>query len=82
MFDALKVNLEKKVYITTSDIKTTTKTYITMNFNEKVRHMIKMGVPKNRIFKERVPYVANNLLKKFNKDTTAVVYVFGAKRRR
>ena len=40
--------------------------------------MVKMGVPKNRIVKEKVPYVANNLLKKFGKDT-AVVYVFGAK---
>ena len=72
--------LQKKfgeVYITTSDIKAPPRH--PMNFKEKVRHMVKMGIPKNRIIKEKVPYVANNLLKKFNKDTTAVVYVFGAK---
>ena len=65
-----------KVYITTSGIKQPPRH--PMNFKEKVRHMVKMGIPKNRIVKERVPYVANNLLKKF-KDDTAVVYVFGAK---
>tara|TARA_B100000686_G_scaffold124590_1_gene132023 strand:+ start:1018 stop:2931 length:1914 start_codon:yes stop_codon:yes gene_type:complete len=72
-------NLQKKfgkVYITTSGIKQPPRH--PMNFGEKVRHMVKMGIPKNRIVKERVPYVANNLLKKF-KDDTAVVYVFGAK---
>ena len=72
-------NLEKKfgkVYITTSGIKQPPRH--PMNFSEKARHMVKMGIPKNRIVKERVPYVANNLLKKF-KDDTAVVYVFGAK---
>ena len=72
-------NLEKKfgkVYITTSGIKQPPRH--PMNFSEKVRHMVKMGIPKNKIIKERVPYVANNLLKKF-KDDTAVVYVFGAK---
>ena len=76
VFDALQSKFGE-AYITTSDIKQPPRH--PMNFNEKVRHMVKMGVPKNRIFKERVPYVANNLLRKFNKDTTAVVYVFGAK---
>jgi len=76
VFDALQSKFGE-AYITTSDIKQPPRH--PMNYNEKVRHMVKMGVPKNRIFKERVPYVANNLLKKFNKDTTAVVYVFGAK---
>ena len=41
--------------------------------------MVKMGIPKNRIIQEKTPYVAANLLKKFNPDTTAVVYAFGAK---
>ena len=73
-------SLQKKfddVYITTSNIKSPPRH--PMNFKEKVRHMVKMGIPKNRIIKERVPYVANNLLKKFDSDKTAVVYVFGAK---
>src|SRR6056300_201653 len=72
--------LQKKfgeVYITTSDIKSPPRH--PMNFKEKVRHMVKMGIPKNRIIKERVPYVANNLLKRFDAEKTAVIYVFGAK---
>jgi len=76
VFEALKSKFGE-VYITTSDIQRPPRH--PMNFNEKVKHMVKMGIPKNRIVKEKVPYVANNLLKKFNKDTTAVVYVFGAK---
>jgi hypothetical protein len=42
--------------------------------------MVKMGVPKNKIIQERVPYVADNALKKFGKDT-AVVYAVGRKDR-
>src|SRR6056300_1959077 len=76
VFDALQSKFGE-AYITTSDIKQPPRH--PMNYNEKVRHMVKMGVPKNRIIKEKVPYVANNLLKKFDKDTTTVVYVFGAK---
>ena len=63
-------------YITTSNIKKPPRH--PMNFAEKVRHMTKMGVPKNRIVLEKTPLVAANLLKKFGKDT-AVVYIFGAK---
>jgi len=76
VFEALQSKFGE-TYITTSDIKSPPRH--PMNYNEKVRHMVKMGIPKNRIIKEKVPYVANNLLKKFDKDTTAVVYVFGAK---
>ena len=65
------------VYITTSDIKRPPRH--PMNFREKVRHMVKMGIPKNRIIKEKIPFVAKNVLKKYDKDTTAVIYVFGAK---
>jgi len=72
--------LKKRVddaYITTSDIKQPPRH--PMNFAEKVRHMTKMGIPKNRIIKEKSPYVAKNVLKKYDKDTTAVIYIFGAK---
>ncbi|MBT4209063.1 hypothetical protein HOE22_12105 [Candidatus Woesearchaeota archaeon] len=72
--------LEKQVdvaYITTSDIKQPPRH--PMNFREKVRHMKKMGIPSNRIIKEKTPYVAKNVLKKYDKDTTAVIYIFGAK---
>jgi len=64
-------------YITTSDIKKPPKH--PMNFKEKVRHMKKMGIPSNKIVKEKIPYVATSVLKKFDKDTTVVVYVFGKK---
>ena len=73
-------NLQKKfgdVYITTSDIKQPPRH--PMSFSEKVRHMTKMGIPKNKISLERSPYVANNLLKKFDGEKVAVIYVFGAK---
>ena len=72
--------LESRVdeaYITTSDIKKPPRH--PMNFAEKVRHMTKMGVPKNRIVKEATPYVAKNTLSKFDPNTTAVVYIFGKK---
>ena len=64
-------------YITTSDIKKPPKH--PMNYREKVRHMTKMGVPKNRIIKEKIPLVANNVLKKYDPKTTAVIYIFGEK---
>jgi len=50
-----------------------------MDYKEKVRHMVKMGIPSNRIIEEKTPYVAKNLLKKYNSDTTAVIYAFGKK---
>jgi len=49
-----------------------------MNYREKVRHMTKMGIPKNRIIKEKVPLKAE-LLKKYDSETTAVIYIFGEK---
>ena len=73
-------NLQSKfgdVYITTSDIKQPPRH--PLNFKEKVRHMTKMGIPKSKIYKEKVPYVANSLLKRFDGEKVAVVYVFGAK---
>src|SRR6056300_1202894 len=76
VFDALQSKFGE-AYITTSAIQQPPRH--PLSFNEKVKHMVKMGVPKNKIVNEKVPYVANNLLKKFDKDTTAVVYVFGAK---
>ena len=72
--------LQSKVdeaYITTSNIKKPPRH--PMNFKEKVRHMSKMGVKSKYIIEEKSPYVAKNLAKKYDKDTTAFVYVFGAK---
>jgi len=64
-------------YITTTNIKKPPRH--PMNFAEKARHMVKMGIPKNRIVEEKIPYVAKNVLKKYDFDTTAVIYIFGAK---
>ena len=75
-FEWLKKQVDE-AYITTSDIKKPPKH--PFNYSEKVRHMTKMGIPKNRIIKERVPLVANNVLKKYDSETTAVIYIFGEK---
>jgi len=64
-------------YITTSNIKKPPRH--PMNFKEKVRHMTKMGVPANKIIVEKSPYKAINLAKKYDKDTTAFIFIFGAK---
>ena len=77
VFDALSKRFDD-AFITTSNIQQTPRH--PLNFNEKVKHMVKMGVPKNKIIQERVPYVADNALKKFGKDT-AVVYAVGRKDR-
>ena len=72
--------LKKKVdeaYIVTSDLKSLPRH--PMNFKEKVRHMKKMGIPSNRIVMEKTPYRAENTLKKFDEETTAVIYIFGKK---
>ena len=66
-----------EVYITTSNIKKPPRH--PMNFKEKVRHMVKVGIPKNRIVFEKSPYIAKNLLKKYDPETTAVVYIVGKK---
>ena len=62
-------------YITTSNIKKLPRH--PMNFKEKVRHMTKMGIPKSKIIVEKSPFVAKNLEKKFDSETTAFVYIFG-----
>ena len=72
--------LKKRVddaYKTTTNIKQPPRH--PMNFKEKVRHMVKMGIPKNKIIQEVTPYVAKNTLSKHNSETTAVVYIFGKK---
>ena len=62
------------VYITTSDIKRPPKH--PMNYKEKVRHMTKMGIPKSKIIKEKVPLSFRKCFKKYNPETTVVVYIF------
>ena len=59
--------LQSKVdeaYITTSNIKKPPRH--PMNFKEKVRHMTKMGIPKNRIIKAASPLKAEEVLKKYD----------------
>ena len=76
VYESLKSKFGE-AYITTSAIQQMPRH--PLSFNEKVKHMVKMGIPKKNIVREKVPYVADNLLRKFNSKETAVVYVFGAK---
>ena len=72
--------LSKRVdeaFITTSNIQQPPRH--PMNFKEKQSHIMKMGVAKNNIVMEKSPYVAKNILKKYDPETTAVVYVVGEK---
>ena len=75
VYDALSRQFDE-VYITTSAIQQMPRH--PLNFKEKKKHMIKMGIPSNRIIQEKSPYVAINLVKKLSKDT-AVVYAVGQK---
>jgi len=74
VFDALKGKFDE-VYIATSNIQRPPRH--PMNFKEKKKHMMKMGVPAKNIIQEKNPYKAE-ILKKFG-DDTAAVYVVGKK---
>ena len=75
VYDALSKQFYE-VYITTSAIQQMPRQ--PLSFQEKKKHMIKMGIPSNRIIQEKSPYVAINTVKKLSKDT-AVVYAVGQK---
>ena len=74
-YEWLKTKVDE-AYITTSAIQKPPRH--PLSFSEKVNHISKMGIPKNRIIQERSPYIAKNLLSKFG-DDVAVVYIFGKK---
>ena len=66
------------VYIGTSNKTDNVKS--PFNFKEKVMVMTTMfGIPKNRIVEVKNPYVPTEVLKKFDKDTTAFITVVGKK---
>ena len=50
-----------------------------MNFAQKKKHMQKMGINGSAIVQENQPYIPKGLLKKFDGESTAVVFVVGAK---
>ena len=69
---------KNNVYIGTSNKTDNVKS--PFNFKEKVMIMNTMfGVPKNQIVQVKNPYVPTEVLKKFDKDTTAFVTVVGKK---
>ena len=74
-YEWLKTKVDE-AYITTSGIQKPPRH--PLSFSEKVKHMSKMGVPKDKIIQEKTPYIAKNLLSKFG-DDVAVVYIFGKK---
>jgi hypothetical protein len=69
---------KNNVYIGTSNKTDNDKS--PFNFKEKVMIMTTMfGIPKNQIVEVKNPYVPTEVLKKFNKDTTAFITVVGKK---
>src|SRR5210317_1653936 len=69
---------KNNVYIGTSNKTDNNKS--PFNFKEKVMIITKMfGIPKNKIFQVKNPYVPTEVLKKFDKDTTAFITVVGKK---
>jgi hypothetical protein len=76
-------NLVKKfgkdnVYIGTSDVTDNKKS--PFGFNEKKAIMMKMfGIPSNKIFNVRNPYAPQEILNKFDSDTTGFITVVGEK---
>ena len=74
VFEALRGKFDD-VFIATSNIQRMPRH--PLNFNEKKKHMIKMGIPAKNIIQERNPYKAD-ILRKFG-DDTAAVYVVGKK---
>ena len=50
-----------------------------MSFNEKKRHMIKMGIPSSAIKMENQPYIPKGILNKEDGNTTAVIFGIGEK---
>ena len=74
VFEALKGKFDD-VFIATSNIQRMPRH--PLNFNEKKKHMMKMGIPSKNIVQEKNPYKAD-ILRKYG-DDTAVVYVVGKK---
>ena len=69
---------KNNVYIGTSNKTDNNKS--PFNFKEKVMIITKMfGIPSNRIIEVKNPYVPTEVLKKFDKDTTAFITVVGKK---
>jgi len=50
-----------------------------LDFKEKVKHLIKMGVPKNRIALEKSPYIAKSVTERYDPKKYAIVYILGEK---
>jgi hypothetical protein len=50
-----------------------------MNFNDKVKHIVKMGISKSKIIQERNVYQPINTLKQYDEETTAVIFIVGEK---
>jgi len=75
-YEFLKSRFDE-VYIVTSN--KTGGTRHPMNFSQKKRHMIKMGIPSKAIVQDKQVYAPKSLMKKFDEDTTAFVFGVGQK---
>ena len=66
------------VYIGTSNVTDSKKS--PFNFKEKKAIMMKMfGIPSNKIVQIKNPYVPQEILKKYDSDTTGLIVVVGEK---
>jgi hypothetical protein len=50
-----------------------------MSFGEKKKHMQKMGINGSAIKMEKQPYIPKGIMKKYDEDTTAIVFALGEK---
>ena len=66
----------QNTFITTSNI---TGENSPLNFKEKKDIMVMYGIPESQIVQTKNPYAAAELLKSFNPEDTAAVYLVGAK---
>ena len=75
-YEFLKSRFDE-VYIVTSN--KTGGTRHPMNFSQKKRHMMKMGIPSKAIVQDKQVYAPKSLMKKFDENTTAFVFGVGQK---
>ncbi|MBC8305268.1 MAG: hypothetical protein H8E55_57085 [Pelagibacterales bacterium] len=76
-FKWLQKKFGKNTFIATSNKQEPSKS--PLNFKEKQMVWKKHGVPSSKVVQVKNPYLAVEVLKKYDPETTAVVFIFGAK---
>jgi hypothetical protein len=76
-FEWLKKKFGKNTFVVTSNKQEPSKS--PLNFKEKQMVWKKHGVSSDKVVQVKNPYIAEEVLKKYDPETTAVVFIFGAK---